>query len=57
MYIYLHYIYIYKYIYIYTESTTPYPLISTTHLPTSYTSSLSSSIVTSTPVIPGKRTQ
>ena len=40
---------------IYTESKTPYSMINCTYLPTSSSSSISGSIVTSTPTVtPGK---
>ena len=45
----------YCYCYIDTKSITPYPMTSSTHFPTSSSSSLSGSIVTSIPsVTPGK---
>ena len=44
----------YWYFYIDTESKSPYPLTSSTHLPTSSLFSLSGSIVTPTPTPIGK---
>ena len=46
----------YYYCYIDTESITLYPMISSAYLLTSFSSSLSGSIVTPTPVPPGKWT-
>ena len=42
---------IYYHFYMYIESKTPYPLTSSTHLPTSFLSSSSGSIITPTPNI------
>ena len=41
----------YYYFYVGRESKTPYPLMSSTHLPTSLLSSSSGSIVTPTPTV------